>query len=226
MPIVGGPAVAGVIDGDVVRLRALADFNPADGTAMRRYIDALGVQSDLRRTPFPRDEIIARFAVAPCDGDTWARYGDLMASGMDWHKLDRAKVAAVRRNYQNGVFYTNHSTGNLRALDGFNRTTWAWLEQQRRNPAADTADTDDTALAGDPFDAMVVCPTIRAIRVHAAVCQDRPGQVACPRPDDPSDPAYGLIAQAEKRRACAAALQAPVRMLAYQPVPVDLPQAR
>ena len=67
----------------------------------------------------------------------------------------------------------------LRALGGFNRTTWQWLEQRTSSPAADT---DATALAGDPFDAT-------------------------------------------QRGACAAALQAPVRTLAFEPVPVDVPQA-
>ncbi|MGQ0567598.1 MAG: hypothetical protein ACT4OK_21385 [Gemmobacter sp.] len=223
MPIVGGPAVAQVLDSALDRVRGQIDFNPADSDALRRYIDALGIQTELRGTPFPRDELIARFAalfaLAPYGGDTWARYGELMAAGLDWQDLNPDRAEAVRHIYQNGVYYTNHSPDNVRALDHFNRTVWNWFEQGPNRRFA----TDDTAAGRERFDRLVICPTVRSIRVLTAVCEGGPGRIACPRPDDPADEAHVLLTRAEERGACTAERTAPVESLAYDPAPADVP---
>jgi hypothetical protein len=226
MPIIGGPAVAQVFDGALQRQRDQADFNPGDGDALRRYTDALGIQTELRGTRFPRDEIVARyaarFAVAPYDGETWARYGELMASGVDWNALDPDGIAEVRAIFQNGVYYTNHSSRNLRALDHFNRTVWQWLDQHMMDPQAPT---NPTTMPDDQFDAQIVCPTVRSIRLLTAVCEEGQGQLACPHPDDPSDPAFRLFDRAAARGACSAEFNDPVEALAYDLTPVEVPSA-
>ena len=170
------------------------------------------------------DEIATRysalFALAPSDGDTWDSYGHLMEGTIDFDTVALDQITRVRGYFENGAFYSNHSVNSMFYLDGYNQ--WVWQRLDRRN--IDTMDTTgEAAFDKADFDAVVVCPTVRAIRVLQAVCASASDEDGCGPSGDPADPRPALIARAYKRGACAAELQAPVETLAYTPVPMELP---
>ena len=220
-----GPAQTRALQTELPRLRAAVDFDPADNRSLSQYIQALHLQARIEATPVPRDEISARhaalFALSPYDGETWASYGRVMADSMDMAAVTLDEVARIRGYFENALFFGNHGVTSLFYLDGYNQTIWLSLDK-RNIDAVDV--TGETAFARAEFDAAVVCPAVRANRVLAAVCAEVPDSDGCSRPGDPTDPGLALIARAERRQACAAALQAPARTLGHAPVAEDLPE--
>ena len=210
-----GPATRRVIETRMPKLRAAVDFDPADNHALTRYMHALALEARIGDSRVQPGEIAARysarFTLARYDGDTWDSYGHLMEGTIDFDTLTLDDIARIRGYFQNGAFYSNHGVTSLFFLDGYNQ--WVWQRLDRRNiDAMDT--TGEAAFAKADFDAAVICPTVRAIRVLEAVCASASGEDGCGHPGDPSDPRPGLIARAEKRRACTVELGAPVRTMA------------
>ncbi len=220
-----GPATRKVLSMEIPRLRTEADFNPGNVFTIGAYVDALYLQSAADDTPVPIKEVETRyahlFALAPYDGDTWLRYAFLLDRGINYQTVALDRIDEVRSYIVNGVFYTNHAASSLAWLDTFNRTSWDALD--RRN--VDAVDrTGATAFPKAEFEASIICPTIRAIRMLEAVCAVRPGSEGCPGADDPTSPWPALMARAEARGACEEERTAPAKALAYTPVPVSLPE--
>ena len=210
------------------RMRAEADFDPGDSIALSLYTDALVWQANLNGTPFPADEVETRFgrlfAIAPYDPDTWSRFAYYRGMFLDQTTMTIEGVEAARSGFINAVYYSNNDVEFVSSLLSFNQEFWDALD--KRNLDALDA-TGEPAFDREAFNAGVVCPTIRSVRVLDSMCE---GGGARPEycPDYSSmmggDPRPKLIKRAEARKACAAELSADVEDLLYTAVPFDLPQ--
>ena len=222
-----GPATRKVIATDMPKLRAAVDFDPADNRALSKYIEALNLEVRITGVPVGAEEITARygalFALSPYDGRIWSDYGHLMSGTLSPDTATLDQIEGVRGYFENGVVYSLHSATSLFFLDGFNQ--WVWQHFDRRNLDAIDA-TGQAAFPKPDYDAAVVCPTIRTLRVIEAVCEADPDQWGC-NPDDSRDRARAdLVARAEKRAACTAEREGPVEGLAYQSVAVELSEEK
>lgn len=220
----GGPAYQKALKVQLPRLRAEADFDPGNSYAVLVYIDALIEASVAEGRRVPRDEIEARygmlFKLAPYDSGAWARYGVLLQDSLDFQRIELSELDAIRGYMENAVYYTNHDSSQLAFLDGFNRIAWDALD--RRNLDAIDA-TGTTAFPKEAYEASVICPTIRAVRLLQAICEADPAAGGCPPPGGNALPWDEQMARAEKRDACVAERTADLRDLLYTPVAVPLP---
>lgn len=226
-PGLPGPRTVKALETFLPKMRAATDFDPGDSIALSLYIDALIWKGMADGTPFPTEEIETRFgamfAVAPYDPESWSRFAYLRGMFLSPSTTEIADVERIRAGFENAAYYSNNSPIHLSGLFGYNQEQWQMLD--RRNLDAMDA-TGEPAFERDAFNAGIVCPTIRSIRVLDAVCE---GGLSRPKgcPDYPamvdSDPRPKLIERAKARKACAAEFAADAEDLFYTAVPMDLP---
>jgi hypothetical protein len=206
--------------------REALDRSPADRIALAYLMMALPVDTRANGAPWPQDEIDRRFAdvfaLVPYDSSPSLRYRALKQSFTDLGTAGLEEIEANRAYLIHGVVASNHTVIGLWYLDGYNRGVWQVLEK-RHLDAIDA--TGAPAFDKAAFDAAVVCPTVRAIRLMEAACAVNPAGAGCPSPDVDLNPSPWpeLLECAKKRGACETELTAPLKALRYAPVPVDRP---
>ncbi len=220
-----GPRITKALPALLASMKTDLDLQPEDGILLETYLRAAMQLAKMDGTVIDAAEFDRRFAqvlqLAPYDANMWFTYARYLESFSGPDGVSLAGVARAQKAWMNAVAYSNHNVEWIRFYFGQAKMTWDMMD--RRNLDAFDA-TGTPAFARDDFNAVIVCPTIRVIRLLEAACENDPnGAASCdgqPRELN-GDLRPEMIARAKRRNACALELTSDIADLAYTPVEVD-----